>query len=61
MLSLLLLLLLSRLMRPWRPSGVYAIESQTSIDALRLADHRTPLGEVVCQAVEAALGELLST
>lgn len=58
---LLLLLLLSRLVRSWSPGGIDTIESQTSVDALGLGDHSTPLGEVVCEAVEATLGKLFTT
>lgn len=57
----LLLLLLSRLMRPWGPGCIDTIESQTSIDALGLRDHSTPLGKVVCEAVKATLWKLFTT
>lgn len=58
---LLLLLLLSRLMRSWSPGGIDTIESQTSVNALGLGDHSTPLGEVVCEAIKATLGKLFTT
>lgn len=60
LLMVLLVVLLPRLVRSWSPGSIDAIKSQTRIDALGLADHRAPLGEVVCEAVEASLWELLA-